>query len=77
MMMILKQISLSVTPEAIEAQKGMIIQLQDPQFIIELLFVSEVSKQFSILSYLFQEETKRQFHVKKSSETVYKTRRSR
>ena len=71
MMMILKQISTSVTPEAIEAQKGMIIQLQDPQFIIELLFVSEVSKQFSILSHLFQEENKLQFHVKKSSETVY------
>ena len=53
MMMILKQISSSVTPEAIEAQKGMIIE-------------------FSILSHLFQEENKLQFHVKKSSETVYK-----
>ena len=71
MMMILEQISSSVTPQAIGVHKCMIVQLQDPQFIIELLFVSEVSKQFSILSHLFQEENKLQFHVKKSSETVY------
>ena len=75
MMMILKRISSTVSSEGVEAQKGIIKQLQDPQFIIELLFVSEVSKQFSILSQLFQEENKFPFHVKKSSETVYNNMR--
>ena len=72
MVMVLEQIASSDSPEAIEAQKGIKRQLQDPQFIIELLFVREVSKQFSILSHMFQEENKLPFHVKKSSETVYK-----
>ena len=56
MVKVLERISASDSSEAIGAQKGFKVFLQDPQFVLRLAFMKEISKELTILSKEFQRD---------------------
>ena len=65
---LLENISASDTKEAIEAQKGFKSDIQNPKFVIRLVFMEEISNIVTILSKQFQKRDVLPFFSKQAAE---------